>query len=102
MGLVRVFIIFIFSVGLQIFLSFRKKHFIGLILPILNFIGSLLMQMVIYINQVPEVPNPPYYEIQIFAGQNLLTVVLLVIYGGIRIFQKRQEELRAMKIQDIG
>jgi len=93
-------VILICGVIIQILLSKSKKRYFGYILPALNFAGSLMMQLTIYVNRVADVPNPPYYELQMFLGQNAITVLLLIIHFMILKWKKKQAELKKMNIQD--
>lgn len=93
--------VLILSVLIQYFLSKSSKKYYSYILPILNFMGSLLMQVNIYIHRVPDAPEPPSYYLYMFIAQNILTIILLAVGFITRKRMQKKSELDRMNIQDL-
>ncbi len=79
MGIAIIYLLVIIAVGclVQGFLSRVDNKYAGYILPILNFIYSIVIQVNFAKAAVAESFS---YRIEIFIGQNIFTVLLLVIY----------------------
>lgn len=103
MEIVGIFLVVLLigAVVLQILFSKGKSRMVPFLLPALNFLASLLMQLNIYVNRAEHVPNPPNYELFMFLGQNVITAVLLIVHFIVSRWKKRQNELRRMHIQDL-
>lgn len=69
---------------LQVILSKRKHPAAGYILPVINFVITLLMQSLFF-----------------FFIQNISTIIMLLIRFVIQKKRKRDLELKKMNIQDI-
>ena len=77
---------------LQIFLCRKENKWLGLILPAISFLGSL-----VFLLQVTEVRA----MILSFLVSNIGTVVYRVIYVGIRRKKKKNSDMDQMKIKDL-
>lgn len=77
---------------LQIFLCRKENKWLGLILPAISFLGSL-----VFLLQVTEVRA----MILSFLVSNIGTVVCLLIYVGIRRKKKKNSDMDQMKIKDL-
>ena len=77
---------------LQIFLCRKENKWLGLILPAISFLGSL-----VFLLQVTEVRA----MILSFLVSNIGTVVYLLIYVGIRRKKKKNSDMDQMKINDL-
>ncbi len=77
---------------LQIFLCRKENKWLGLILPAISFLGSL-----VFLLQVTEVRA----MILSFLVSNIGTVVYLLIYVGIRRKKKKNSDMDQMKIKDL-
>lgn len=89
------------SVLLQMFLSKRESRVPGLILPVLAFLGSLLVPL----NMVALSGNVTvgfiFQMILVWLLANLPTVVFLAIYLTYRGKYRRKKQLDKMNIQDL-
>lgn len=86
---------------LQFFLSKRTSKYLGLILPLITFICSLVMifSMTAY-NGITGISN--FVPIlSIFLLGNIPTILFLGIYLGCREKRNAQSQLEKMKIQDL-
>lgn len=77
---------------LQIFLCRKENKWLGLILPAISFLGSL-----VFLLQVTEVRA----MILSFLVSNIGTVVYLLIYVVIRRKKKKNSDMDQMKIKDL-
>ena len=77
---------------LQIFLCRRENKWLGLILPAISFLGSL-----VFLLQATEMRA----MILSFLVSNIGTVVYLLIYIGIRRKKKKNSDMDQMKIKDL-
>lgn len=77
---------------LQIFLCRRENKWLGLILPAISFLGSI-----IFLLQATEVRA----MMLSFLVPNIGTVVYLLIYVGIRRKKKKNSDMDQMKIKDL-
>ena len=77
---------------LQIFLCRKENKWLGLILPAISFLGSLVFAM----------PNKNVRAMILsFLVSNIGTVVYLLIYVGIRRKKKKNSDMDQMKIKDL-
>ena len=83
---------------LQVFLSRRENQWLGLLLPLLTFLNSLVMvcSVTAYEGGVPWGP----ILASLISG-NIPTVVLLVIYFACREKFRRRSELDKTRIEDL-
>lgn len=77
---------------LQIFLCRRENKWLGLILPAISFLGSI-----VFLLQATEVRA----MVLSFLVSNIGTVVYLLIYVGIRRKKKKNSDMDQMKIKDL-
>lgn len=127
-GVINTLVLLILLIGivfLQIFLSKKRNKWLGLILPIICLMFSILVvvQIPAYTitsvsyqttdesgnvieqgeNQVSTavLPDIAMQIISIFVLYNIPTVILMGIYIGCREKQKKNQELEKMNIQDL-
>lgn len=77
---------------LQIFLCRKENKWLGLILPAISFLGSI-----VFLLQATEVRA----MMLSFLVPNIGTVVYLLIYVGIRRKKKKNSDMDQMKIKDL-
>lgn len=127
-GVINTLVLLILLIGivlLQIFLSKKRNKWLGLILPVICLMFSILaaLSVVSYTNtsvsyqtidesgnvinqgeskvSSAEIPDAALHTIIIFVMYNIPTVILLGIYIGCREKQKKNQELEKMNIQDL-
>lgn len=83
---------FVLFTLLQIFLCRRENKWLGLILPAISFLGSI-----VFLLQATEVRA----MMLSFLVPNIGTVVYLLIYVGIRRKKKKNSDMDQMKIKDL-
>lgn len=83
---------FVLFILLQIFLCRKENKWLGLILPAISFLGSL-----VFLLQATEVRA----MVLSFVVTNIGTVVYLLIYVVIRRKKKKNSDMEQMKIQDL-
>lgn len=83
---------FVLFTLLQIFLCRRENKWLGLILPAISFLGSI-----VFLLQATEVRA----MVLSFLVSNIGTVVYLLIYVGIRRKKKKNSDMDQMKIKDL-
>ena len=101
---ILLFFVLVFLVGgifLQIFLSKRQSKWLGLILPGITFLYSLVMVLGIAVYD-----GMGSWDIVVLIGttflmSNISTIVLLGIYLGCREKMKRLTQIEKMNIQDL-
>lgn len=88
-------------VFLQIFLSTKKNKKLGLVLPGINFVISILISLIYLLNAFT-------LDVSIFIGisivliaYNVPTVILMAIYYACRNKYKKKHEIDKMNIQDL-
>ncbi|AFS77504.1 hypothetical protein Curi_c04290 [Gottschalkia acidurici 9a] len=86
---------------LQIFLSQKENKWLGLILPIINVILSImvLLGIVSYSNEAFGIIV--IQNVMLFLMCNIPTMILLAIYFGCRKKFKKNREIDKMNIQDL-
>lgn len=99
-----ILILIMFLVGvivLQIFLSKRENKWLGLILPMINVVFSIiaLLGMAFYGNE--SVVDIIIQFLIIFLLWNIPTVILIAIYFACREKFKKRKEIDKMNIQDL-
>ena len=93
-------IIFVGAIALQVFLSKRESKFLGLILPILSVLNSLI----IVLNIAGDAMTKTQILIALvsaFLIGNIPTIILMVIYFGVREKMKIESELDKTRIKDL-
>lgn len=95
------FALFIGCIFLQIFLSKKKNKYLGLILPMITFMCSLLSVLNVY--APPGVSKGEIFGTiaTVFIGNNIPTVILMGIYLACREKIKVNQQLEKMNIQDL-
>lgn len=83
---------FVLFILLQIFLCRKENKWLGLILPAISFLGSL-----VFLLKATEVRA----MVLSFVVTNIGTVVYLLIYVVIRRKKKKNSDMEQMKIQDL-
>lgn len=88
-------------VFLQIFLSTKEIKKLGLILPGINFVISILISLIYLLNALT-------LDVSIFIGisivfiaYNVPTIILMAIYYACRNKYKKKHEIDKMNIQDL-
>lgn len=92
---VRTMIVLLFLIGivlLQIFLSKRENRWLGLIIPIISFLFSVIALL----NALGFAA-----AISAFIISNIPTLILLAIYIACREKRKKNKEIEKMNIQDL-
>ncbi|KGF07177.1 hypothetical protein HMPREF1634_06110 [Tissierellia bacterium S7-1-4] len=93
-------IIFVGAIALQVFLSKRQSKFLGLILPIISVLNSLI----IVLNIAGDAMTKTQILITLvsaFLIGNIPTIILMAIYFGIREKMKIKAELDKTRIKDL-
>ncbi len=93
-------IIFVGAIALQVFLSKRESKFLGLILPIISVLNSLI----IVLNIAGDAMTKTQILIALvsaFLIGNIPTIILMAIYFGIREKMKIKAELDKTRIKDL-
>ena len=90
------------SIFLQIYLSKKENKRLGLILPLITFLFSLisLMGMAVYVDGQP-IPGAVWGAVYTFILMNIPTAVLLAIYKAARNSRNRRRDVDRMKMQDL-
>jgi hypothetical protein len=86
---------------MQVFLSKRENKWLGLILPIISIMFSILtvLGLAFYGNQ--STAEIIFQLIMVFLLSNIPTIILLAIYFACREKFKKNRELDKMNIQDL-
>ena len=84
---------------LQIFLSKKDSHWLGLILPIVSFLLSFLFPMGM-LSTGDSGQDILLFLLALLLG-NIPTIILLVIYFACRESRRKKAQLDKMKIQDL-
>lgn len=93
-------IIFVGAIALQVFLSKKESKFLGLILPIISVLNSLI----IVLNIAGDAMTKTQILIALvsaFLIGNIPTIILMAIYFGIREKLKIESELDKTRIKDL-
>lgn len=89
------------GIGLQIFLSRRRNKYLGLILPLI----TLLLSLIVVLGNIAFFTSISTSEIATvcitFILNNIPTIILLGIYYACRENLKRKKELEKMNILDL-
>lgn len=86
----------VFGVWLQIFLSKKENKWLGLILPLLTFLYSVLM-----VANVMAGPGAYVTMVSVVLIFNIPTLILLAIYLACRESRKKKKLMDKTKIQDL-
>ncbi|MGK0465873.1 hypothetical protein [Clostridium sp.] len=99
-----ILICILFLVGtviLQIFLSKKENKWLGLILPIISFLFSIVILLITPVmGDLSVVERIVQFLVLLFVS-NISTIILLVIYFACREKFKKKKEIDKMNIQDL-
>lgn len=90
------------TVVLQIFLSKKENKWLGLILPAISLIFASLFPLNMVIPPEGITSSFVLKMIITFILGNIPTVILLGIYFGCRVKERRKKQLDKMNIQDLN
>lgn len=93
-------IIFVGAIALQVFLSKRESKFLGLILPIISVLNSLIIVLNIAGDAMTKTQILTALVSAFLIG-NIPTIILMAIYFGIREKLKIESELDKTRIKDL-
>ena len=88
-------------VFLQIFLSTKENKKLGLILPGINFVISILISLIYLLNALTLDVSIFIGILIVFIAYNVPTVILMSIYYACRNKYKKKHEIDKMNIQDL-
>ena len=94
-------IIFAGAIALQVFLSKKQNKFIGLILPTISLLYSLIMVLNVVFEETMTNWQVFFTLFSTFFIGNIPTIILLAIYFGIREKMKIESELDKTRIKDL-
>lgn len=94
-------IIFAGAIALQVFLSKKQNKFIGLILPTIALLFSLIMVLNVVFEETMTNWKIFFTLFSTFFIGNIPTIILLAIYFGIREKLKIESELDKTRIKDL-
>ena len=94
-------IIFAGAIALQVFLSKKQNKFIGLILPTISLLYSLIMVLNVVFEETMTNWQVFFTLFSTFFIGNIPTIILLAIYFGIREKLKIESELDKTRIKDL-
>lgn len=94
-------IIFAGAIALQVFLSKKQNKFIGLILPTIALLFSLIMVLNVVFEETMTNWQVFFTLFSTFFIGNIPTIILLAIYFGIREKLKIESDLDKTRIKDL-
>jgi len=103
-GILYLFFVMGFLVGfvlLQIFLSKKENNWLGLILPIISFIFSIMTVLGFAIFQNTSTSEIIVQEIFMFVLWNIPTICLIAIYFACRESYSQKKAIDKMNIEDL-
>jgi predicted RND superfamily exporter protein len=86
---------------LQVFLSKRVNKWLGLILPIICVVFSILTVLGLAVYSYQSTSDSIFQFIMVFLLINIPTIILIAIYLACREKFKKNKELDKMSIQDL-
>lgn len=89
------------SILLQIYLSKKKNKYLGLIFPIISFIYSLIIVLNFAASEEMTLTQIIISLIIVLLQANIMTIVYLLIYFGIKEKMKLRSEIDKMNIKDL-
>lgn len=95
-NLIFLLILVVGGILLQIFLSKRKNKWLGLILPLLCLLFSIIPVL-----NVPMTGSAVFQVIIVLLLYNIPTAILLIVYFACRESIKKNSQLEKMNIQDL-
>lgn len=87
---------------LQIFLSTKENKKLGLIIPGINFVISILISLIYLLNALTLDISIFIGILIVFIAYNVPTVILMAIYYACRNKYKKKHEIDKMNIQDLN
>lgn len=87
--------------GVEWFLARREKAWPGLVLPVLQFIGSVLAALGLVLYQRVPGEGIAASVPAVLIAYNMPTLMLLLLYAGCRNSQRRRKQLEKMHIEDL-
>lgn len=100
-GLLFVLILLVGGIFLQIFLSKKKSKWLGLILPAITFLYSVLLLLNLAALEGMSGGEIFMLVASTFLISNIPTIILMVIYFACREKIKTNDQLNQMNIQDL-
>lgn len=101
-GNILLFVILLVGIiALQIYLSKRKNKWLGLILPGVCLLVSLLAVVNLTVSPLTSVGQIVMLVFGTFLLFNISTLILLAIYFAFRRRERKQKELEKMRLQDL-
>ncbi len=98
---ILLFILFIGIVFLQIILAKRENKYLGLILPAICFLLSLIFPLNFAVFGRVEMLSTAFQLFLVFLLSNIPTLILLGIYWACRQKYRSQNQMKKMNIQDL-
>lgn len=98
-NMIIVILIIMGSLLLQVILSKNKSWLLGLLLPVICLVWSVIFMTVS--SDGGENWSPLFSSIPYFLTVNIPTILLILIYFACRIDVKRKKELKKMNVQDL-
>lgn len=95
------FIVVAGAIALQVFLSKKQNKFIGLILPTIALLFSLILVLNVVFEETMTNWQVFFTLFSTFFIGNIPTIILLAIYFGIREKLKIESELDKTRIKDL-
>jgi hypothetical protein len=91
------------AIVLQIYLSKQENRWLGLILPCLFSVPSIVSVLIVLLRSIPgSVGVAIGFAFLLFLLCNIPTTILLIIYFTIRAPRKNKKEIDKMNIQDLS
>lgn len=94
-------IIFVGVIALQVFLSKKQSKFLGLVLPFVSFLYSMIMVLNVAVEETMTNWQVFFTLFSTFFLGNIPTIILFAIYFGIREKIKIESELNKTRIKDL-
>lgn len=100
--LIVILALFVGTIYLQMFLSKKDSAWLGLILPILFFLASLIVPFGMMAPENGVTGGFLLSVLLVFLLANIPTIILISVYFACREKQQRKNQLDKMSIQDLG
>jgi len=94
-------LIFVGPIVLQLFLSKSVDKWPGLVLPIITFVGSLLVTLSIPVDMFEKSSSLFFYMLCVVVLFNIPTLIFVAIYRTVRKNKNSMREIQKMNIQDL-
>ncbi|MFC4600811.1 hypothetical protein [Cohnella hongkongensis] len=96
-----IILITVAAIILQIYLCRRENKRLGLILPAISLLISIIFTLLLYSVPDGSTASIVMQLVSIFLISNIPTLILLAIYIACRITHKRKKQIDIMRIQDL-